>query len=437
MKKKNVLENGLSVIFDKNSGVSTVTYAIYFAVGSLYENKRIQGISHFIEHMFFRRLNNIPQKDLYYKMESMAGTINGSTSIQYVCFDFTVVSEYASSAFNLIKEVFSDFNWTEAELTAEKKVICREIDFRGSSMDFFDFCQTGSSNYSKPIKGTIESIEQLTIEEINAWKKKFFSCNNACFIATGSFTKEQEEYFVSELSKIKPLNDKKIQKKKFSPTRAFFRSDKDAAFPDINGDTADISIVFDVDLSKNDCIESQIVYDAFCCGNGSKLSYVLKDTYGFIDDMYSEILTINHYGRICISWSVIDSKLFESLDIFCETLKEFKNGITEDEYISSIGFSTVNAIKYRDDTSGLAKQYGYFDFICEMPFSIEESVNRKKTLTTGRINEVINSVFVPSNMFVYVASNRKHIRKKDLVSYFQKIRNSIVNQGTVPRPDKS
>lgn len=197
------------------------------------------------------------------------------------------------------------------------------------------------------------------------------------------------------------------------------------------------SIVFDVDLSKNDCIESQIVYDAFCCGNGSKLSYVLKDTYGFIDDMYSEILTINHYGRICISWSLIDSKLFESLDIFCETLKEFKNGITEDEYISSIGFSTVNAIKYRDDTSGLAKQYGYFDFICEMPFSIEESVNRKKTLTTGRINEVINSVFVPSNMFVYVASNRKHIRKKDLVGYFQKIRNSIVNQGTVPRPDKS
>ena len=423
MKKKMVLDNGLSVIIDKNRSVSTVTYAIYFTVGSLYENKRNQGISHLVEHMFFRRLNKIPQKDLYFKMESIAGTINGHTSVQYVCFDFTVISEYALEAFEILKEVFSDFNWTEAELIAEKRVVCREIDFRGSNFDCFDFYQTGSSNYAKPIKGTLDSIEQLTLKEVNNWKKRFFSCNNACFIATGNFSEEQEKCFLTKLSEFNPLSNKTCSKKTFSPTNAFSRVDEDSIFPSIDGDTADVSIVFDVDFSQNDCIESQIIYDAFCCGNGSKLSYVLKDTYGLIDDMYSEILTINHYGRICISWSVIDSNLFESLNIFSKALKEFKFGITEDEFVSSIGFSTVNAIKYRDDTLGLAKQYGYFDFICDLPFSIEDSVNRKNTLTPKRINEVINSIFISSNMFVCVASNRKHIRKKDLSMYFCKFRN--------------
>lgn len=422
-----ILENGLSVIVDNNRNVSTVTYAIYFAVGSLYETKRVQGISHLVEHMFFRRLNKISQKELYYKMESMAGTINGKTSVQYVCFDFTVISDYALDAFELIKEVFSDFNWFETELIAEKKIVCREIDFRGSSIDYFDFYQTGSPNFSKPIKGTLESIERIKLKEVNDWKKKFFSCNNACFIATGNFSEEQEKYLVDNLSIINPLNYKISCKKTFSPKNAFSRTVADSIFPGIDGDTADVSIVFDVDLSQNDCIESQIIYDAFCCGNGSKISYILKDTYGLIDDMYSEILTINHYGRICISWSVIDSNLFESLDIFCAALKEFKGGITEDEFVSSIGFSTVNAIKYRDDTLSLAKQYGYFDFICDLPFSIEESINRKNVLSINRINEVINSIFIPSNMFVCVASNRKHILKKDLINYFQKIRETDGN----------
>lgn len=423
MKKKMILKNGLSVIFDKNRNVSTVTYAIYFNVGSLYENKRNQGISHLVEHMFFRRLNNISQKDLYFKMESMAGTINGQTSVQYVCFDFTVVSEYAFEAFEILKEVFYNFNWTEAELIAEKKVVCREIDFRGSNFDYFDFYQTGSSNYAKPIKGTLESIEKLTLKEVNNWKKRFFSCNNACFIVTGNFSEEQGKKILTKLSELNPLSDIICSKKIFSPTNAFSRDDADSIFPRIDGDTADVSIVFDIDLSQNDYIESQIVYDAFCCGNGSKLSYILKDTYGLIDDMYSEILTINRYGRICISWSVIDSDLFESLNLFSKALKEFKSGITEDEFLSSIGFSTVNAIKYRDDTIGLAKQYGYFDFICDLPFLIEASVKRKNTLTKERIDEVINSIFVSSNMFVCVASNRKHIRKKDLSMYFCEFRN--------------
>lgn len=422
MKKKRLLENGLSIIVDKNSCVSTVTYAVYFAVGSLYETQKNQGISHLVEHMFFRRLNQMSQKDLYFRMESIAGTINGHTSVQYVSFDFTVVSEYAFEAFEILKELFSDFEWTEDELIAEKRVVCREVDFRGSSIDYFDFYQTGSSNYAKPIKGTLESIEQLSLKEVNAWKKRYFSSNNACFIATGNYSEELENLIVNELSKINPLNNKRISPKIFFPTKAFFRSEKDSIFPNINGNISDVSIVFDIDLSKIDCIESQIIYDAFCCGNGSKISYILKDTYGLIDDMYSEILTVNRYGRICISWSVNDSNLFESLDMFYDALKEFRNGIKEDEFISSVGFSTVNAIKYRDDAAGLAKQYGYFDFICNLPFSIEESVNRKNSLSMDRINEVINSAFVPSNMFVCVASNRKHIRKKDLSMYFRKVR---------------
>lgn len=420
MKKKYLFDNGLSLILDKNSNVSTVTYSIYFSVGSLYENEKNQGISHLVEHMFFRRLNKICQKDLYFKMESLAGSINGTTSKQYVCFDFTIISEYAVEAFGMIKELLSDFSWSQEELEAEKRVVCREIEFRGNDYNYFDLHQMNSESFSRPIKGSLKSIENLTLNQVNKWKEKYFSCNNACFVAVGNYDENLKSSILNDLAEIKPIYQNIIPKKFVSPQKAFNRCpDRDLLLPNIDGDIADVSLVFDIDLVEINYITSRIIFDAFCCGNGSKLSFMLKDTYGFIDDMYSDFDVFNGYGRILINWSVSANHLFESLNIFFEQLKTFKSGITEKEYISSIGFSTVNAVKFRDNTYALANQYGYFDFVCNIPFSIENSVAFKNTITVTKLNEAINSIFVPQNLFVYVASNRKHIKKKDLISYFK------------------
>lgn len=120
MKKRLNLKNGLSLTIDRNERVSTVTYAIYFAVGSIYESERNQGISHLVEHMFFRRLNHLSQEEFYFRTESMAGTVGGTTSTQYTRLELTVISDYAAEAFELMKGIFADFRWTIDELEAEK-----------------------------------------------------------------------------------------------------------------------------------------------------------------------------------------------------------------------------------------------------------------------------------------------------------------------------
>ena len=421
MKKRLNLKNGLSLTIDRNERVSTVTYAIYFAVGSIYESERNQGISHLVEHMFFRRLNHLSQEEFYFRTESMAGTVGGTTSTQYTRFELTVISDYAAEAFELMKEFFADFRWTFNELEAEKRVVCREIEQRGSGIDYLDRLQSGSAAFSRPIKGTIETVTALTLQEVNAWKRRFFSCDNACFVAVGNFDESVEHMIKDSLTAVKPTAERVPTRKQFRPKNAFSRRiETDRWLPSIDGDTADVSMVFDIDLAENDLVAVRVAYDAFCCGNGSKLSLMLRDTCGLIYDMDSCLEVYGSYGRLFVGWSVQDKRLFDSLDIFFEQIRAFKRGITAREYLSSVGFSTVNAVKYRDDTCGLARQYGYFDFICGIPFSIEESVLRKETLTAEEVNVAINSVFAPQNLFAYSAANRKHIRKKDLISRFER-----------------
>ena len=60
MHKKINLENGLRVITVPIENVNSVTVLILVGTGSKYETKDINGISHFLEHMFFKGTEKRP-----------------------------------------------------------------------------------------------------------------------------------------------------------------------------------------------------------------------------------------------------------------------------------------------------------------------------------------------------------------------------------------
>ena len=52
--EKKVLGNGLRVILAPMNNTEAVTLLVLVGVGSRYETKKINGVSHFLEHMFFK-----------------------------------------------------------------------------------------------------------------------------------------------------------------------------------------------------------------------------------------------------------------------------------------------------------------------------------------------------------------------------------------------
>ncbi|NQU83588.1 MAG: insulinase family protein, partial [Parcubacteria group bacterium] len=62
MYKKTTLKNGLRIITVPQKGTGAVTVLILVATGSKYEKKDISGISHFLEHMFFKGTKKRPDK---------------------------------------------------------------------------------------------------------------------------------------------------------------------------------------------------------------------------------------------------------------------------------------------------------------------------------------------------------------------------------------
>ncbi len=71
------LENGLELIFAPNKSCHSVNIGLYFFGGAAHESKsRIRNTS-FLEHMFFRRLSELSQAELYSSLNRIGATMRG------------------------------------------------------------------------------------------------------------------------------------------------------------------------------------------------------------------------------------------------------------------------------------------------------------------------------------------------------------------------
>ena len=152
------------------------------------------------EHMFFRRLYDLPQDELYFRTELIGSFLHGKTSWDCVSFDMNCSPKYFKRAFDIISRTLYKFNWSESEFEKEKEVVKRQIDFRGSSQErFCDEKYLKHTKYEFPIMGTSESLEKLTVKKINLWKEKYFTCDNCCVVFIGNFSEKDLKYAVSRL----------------------------------------------------------------------------------------------------------------------------------------------------------------------------------------------------------------------------------------------
>lgn len=71
---------------------------LYFHGGSIIENKEIKGISHLLEHLIFRRLDCLPQEDLYHELNKIGFNLHDFTSDELIGFYIQTTSEKADKA---------------------------------------------------------------------------------------------------------------------------------------------------------------------------------------------------------------------------------------------------------------------------------------------------------------------------------------------------
>ena len=125
--QKKILKNGLTVIHNKRDS-ETVVIQVLVKTGPVYENEKIGGIAHFIEHLLFETKKR-KAKELSAEIESLGGVINAFTSEEFTCFYVHIPKKYFEIGLDILSDVIQNPSFNHDFVETERNVILQEIKF--------------------------------------------------------------------------------------------------------------------------------------------------------------------------------------------------------------------------------------------------------------------------------------------------------------------
>ena len=128
MFKKTILKNKLRIIMVPMKNANSVTVLILVGIGSKYEKKEINGISHFLEHMFFKGTKKRPNTlKISETLDMIGGQYNAFTSKEVTGFWAKVDRKHADIALDWISDIFLNSKFEAKEIEREKGVVIEEL----------------------------------------------------------------------------------------------------------------------------------------------------------------------------------------------------------------------------------------------------------------------------------------------------------------------
>jgi len=200
--KKTILLNGVRLLIVPIKHVHSIATAVMVGVGSRYETVKINGASHFLEHMVFKGTTKYPTMDDVTIIERVGGLQNAYTDIDVTNYHNKVLSTDWELALDINKELVLNPRLEEAWVNKERDVIIEEMkryeDEPASKVDetFHAMLYSGTKLGMRTI-GEEASLRQTTSRELRAYHDAWYMPDKTVIVIAGDI----DEARVSSIEK--------------------------------------------------------------------------------------------------------------------------------------------------------------------------------------------------------------------------------------------
>jgi zinc protease len=185
------LSNGMHVILHKDNTAPVVTTSVMYHVGAKDENPERTGFAHFFEHLLFEGTKNIPKGEWFTIVTSNGGSNNANTSDDRTYYYEVFPSNNVELGLWMESERLLHPVINQDGVDTQNEVVKEEKRLRVDNSPYGRFLEVIKVNMFKkhPYKGTtigkMEHLDAATLEEFQAFNKKFYVPNNAVLVVAG------------------------------------------------------------------------------------------------------------------------------------------------------------------------------------------------------------------------------------------------------------
>lgn len=227
MFKKITFNNGLRVILAPQKNTQAVTILILVATGSKYETKEENGISHFLEHMYFKGTKKRPSSlAVAETLDRVGGIYNAFTGQEFTGYFAKVAVPHFELALDWVSDIFLNSLLPEKEIEKEKKVIIEEINmYYDHPMSYIGILWPkllyGDQPAGWEIAGTKETVSKMTREKLLNYMKTQYVASNTIVSVAGNINEKKvlsqiKKYFF-KISNKKPKSKPPVIEKQTRP----------------------------------------------------------------------------------------------------------------------------------------------------------------------------------------------------------------------------
>jgi len=385
-------KNGLRIVLEEVPTVRSVTIGIWVLTGSRNETKENSGISHFLEHMFFKGTKHRNAQSIAEAFDAIGGQVNAFTSKEYTCYYTRVLDTYKEYAIEILTDMFFDSTFPEDEIERERKVVMEEIKMYEDSPDnhVHDLLSTaayGNHSLGKAILGTDEHLQSFSKEHLHAYKDEYYTANNVVVSIAGNvdhtFIKQVEQYFNRF-----PQTHKEIIHDK--PT---FQAG--TIIKNRTTEQAHLCLGYEgLSIDDEDIPTLMIINSIFGGGMSSRLFQEIREKRGLAYAVFSYHSTFLDSGLLTVYAGTNKNQLPLLEETIQQTAQNLLNhGLTEKEFTNNKEKLKGNLMLGLESTTSRMRRNGRNELLLKKHRSLDDVIREVDEVNEDRINNVIQQIF--------------------------------------------
>lgn len=412
---KQVLPNGVRLLTIPLPAVGSVATSVMVGVGSRYESKEWNGISHFLEHMVFKGTERFPTTDDVNVIERNGGLQNAYTDIDITNYHNKVLSSDWKLGLEINKELALSPRLEQQYVDKERDVILEEMkrydDEPASKVDeMFHTMMYPGMKLGMKIIGEEASLRNVASNELQTYHKQWYRPDKMVVVVAGGFDsveeqtiKNQVEEWFGQLPAHTPpttpefelANDSQSEPKAVILTK-----------PDANQAHFELGI-----RTFNRTSDERYAWSVFNLLMGvsftSRLFREIREKRGLCYHIRSSSSNWSDTGYWSIYAGVATDKVHEAVAQVVEELKKVvQDGITEDEVaIAKKRLHTM--ITFRaEDPEFQNEYYGRQEVLDNTLISLSEYHSKLEAVTADEINTLARKYIITPTLNLAVVWNK-------------------------------
>jgi predicted Zn-dependent peptidase len=410
---KTVLDNGIRVVSRAMPDNRSVSLGIWVENGSRHETRAQNGISHFIEHLFFKGTEKRSAARIAEEMDAVGGVLNAFTAKEYTCYYAKVLDENLPLAVDLLTDIFLHSVFDPEEIERERQVILQEISQSEDTPDdyvhdLFNLDFFPDHPLGRPICGDVTTVNSLGREDIVGFVRDRYLPGRVVVAAAGHL---EHEYLVREIGGrlgaiSKPANGRAVE---LTPPRLQNGSFQHAKSLEQAHLCFGVAGVHQSDPRR---YIAYVLNTLLGGGMSSRLFQEIREKRGRVYSVYSFLSSYRDVGYLGVYAGTSLEWAEEVVELIVKELKKLADGeIGADEIERTKSQLVGNMILGLEGSdswmSHIAKDEIYF----ERPITLEDIIRDIRAVTRDDTVELASTMLRPEQMALTLLAD---VEKKKL-----------------------